>query len=299
MSGGVDSSVAAHLLTRAGPRRDRRLHAPWRSSRRRRARSEERGARSETLTPTPRSSLLAPAPSQARLLHRQRRRGCPPRGRQARHSVLRAEPAGTSSARSSTTSSPSTRPAARRTRACSATTGSSSASCSTTPTASAPSLSRPATTRGWNAVPTVDVALLRGVDAAKDQSYVLFGIRPRAVAADDAAGRQLREAGDPSDRGRTWACAWPRRRTARKSASSRAGGTTSSCAAAATRGHGRRAGDDRRHGRRRARRHRGLHRRPAEGPGRRARRAQVRRADRAGVAARGDWRSRRNSIAAS
>ena len=46
-----------------------------------------------------------------------------------------------------------------------------------------------------------DVALLRGIDAAKDQSYVLFGIRPRVAAADDAAGRQFREAGDPQDRG--------------------------------------------------------------------------------------------------
>ena len=45
-------------------------------------------------------------------------------------------------------------------------------------------------------------ALLRGVDAAKDQSYVLFGIRSRAVAADDVAGGQLREAGDPADGGR-------------------------------------------------------------------------------------------------
>ena len=54
----------------------------------------------------------------------------------------------------------------------------------------------------------------------------------RAAAADDAAGGRLREAGDPPDRGWSWACAWPRRRTARKSASSRAAGTTSSSAAA-------------------------------------------------------------------
>ena len=64
-------------------------------------------------------------------------------------------------------------------------------------------------------------------------------------------------------------------------------------AAARRCGHGRRAGDDRRHGRRRARRHRRLYRRPAQGAGRRARRSEVCRADRAGVAARGDRRSRR------
>ena len=45
-------------------------------------------------------------------------------------------------------------------------------------------------------------ALLRGVDAAKDQSYVLFGIRSRVAAAHDVAGGTLREAGDPPDGGR-------------------------------------------------------------------------------------------------
>ena len=70
-------------------------------------------------------------------------------------------------------------------------------------------------------------------------------------------------------------------------------------AAAAHGRYGRRTGHDRRHGRRRTRGHRRLYRRAAQGARRRAGRAQVRRADRAGLAARGAWRSRRSWIAAS
>ena len=76
------------------------------------------------------------------------------------------------------------------------------------------------------------VALLRGVDAAKDQSYVLFGIRRELLPRMMLPVGELREAGDPPDRGRASACASPTRRTARKSASSPAAATTSSSAAA-------------------------------------------------------------------
>ena len=82
MSGGVDSSVAAHLLTAAGPRRDRRLHAPRRAVAGgvcERAAAASRRRRTASLPHAP--DRLA-ARSQARLLHGGRCRGCPPRGRQ-------------------------------------------------------------------------------------------------------------------------------------------------------------------------------------------------------------------------
>ena len=126
------------------------------------------------------------------------------------------------------------------------------------------------------------VALLRGVDAAKDQSYVLFGIRPellprmmlpvggfeKPAIRRMAAGVGLRVA-DKKDsqeicfvtRGRY--DEFVRRRRSRR------------CR------YGRRTGDDRRHGRRPARGHRKLYGRPAKGLGRGVRRAEVCRADRA------------------
>ena len=204
MSGGVDSSVAAHLLTEAGARGDRRLHAPRRAvaggvrgceraepGRRARppAGSAARGRRCPSSIGSITSRAAAPPPTPR----------TPAAWPIARHSVLRPESRSRSSARSSTTSSTSTRPAARRTPACSATTGSSSASCSTMPTASGRSSSPRGTTPGWNTTPTATPRSLRGVDAAKDQSYVLFGIRPRVSAADDAAGGRIREAGDSAD----------------------------------------------------------------------------------------------------
>ena len=77
--------------------------------------------------------------------------------------------------------------------ACSATIGSSSASCLTMPTASAPSSSPPATTRGSSHQRATQSdgspALLRGSDAGKDQSYVLFGIQREISLADVAACR--------------------------------------------------------------------------------------------------------------
>ena len=77
-------------------------------------------------------------------------------------------------------------------------------------------------------------ALLRGVDAAKDQSYVLFGIRSRVVAADDVAGRAASRSRRSAGWRPVWGCALRTRRTARRSVSSRADDTTSSCAAVAT-----------------------------------------------------------------
>ena len=78
----------------------------------------------------------------------------------------------------STTSSPSTPPGARRTRACAATSGSSSPRSSTARSRSVSTRSAPATTRGSSTV-----VLHRAVDAGKDQSYVLAVLRPEQIAA--------------------------------------------------------------------------------------------------------------------
>ena len=142
------------------------------------------------------------------------------------------------------------------------------------------------------AAPMVGVALVRGVDAAKDQSYVLFGIRRellprmmlpvggfekpeiRAMAAELGLARR-REEGQPGDLLRD-------------------AGSVRRVRAAARRWRPRRRdGDERRDGRRPASRDRRVHRRAAEGTGRGARRSEVCGADRARVAAGGDWGSGR------
>ena len=116
--------------------------------------------------------------------------------------------------------------------------------------------------------------------------------RPRAAAADDAAGRAVtrsrRSAGSRPSLGLRVA----EKKDSQEICFVTRGRYDEFVRRRARRRHGRRARDDRRHGRRRARRHRRLHRRPAQGARRRAGRAEVRRADRAGIAPRGDRRSR-------
>ena len=79
---------------------------------------------------------------------------------------------------------------------------------------------------------------------------MLFGIERRAAVADAAAGGRVSQAADSRAGRRSRACAWPRRRTARRFASSRAASTTSSFAGGAGRmamsGLGGRDRDDRR-----------------------------------------------------
>ncbi len=96
----------------------------------------------------------------------------------------------------------STRRGARRIPACSATTGSSSASCLTMRIASAPSSSRRGITRGWRR--SAD-----GSDGAAPrrrcgEGSVVRAVRnsTRVAAADDVAGGRFREAGDSADGGR-------------------------------------------------------------------------------------------------
>ena len=278
MSGGVDSSVAAHLLVEQGHDvigvfMRHGEQSPVACGAGRAARSRGIRLRSRSLAP--------------RLDHKQ---GCctATDAEDARRVADKLgipfyalNLAGRVRARSSTTSWPSTRPAARRTPACSATTGSSSASCSTTRIAWGPSSSPRGTTPGWKRAPMATTALLRGIDAAKDQSYVLFGIRrellPRMMLPVGgfekpairriAAGLGLRVA----EKKDSQEICFVTRGRYDEFVRSRGVGRRSG-----------RAGDDGWHGRRRARRHRRLYGRPAEGAGRGARRSEVRRADRAG-----------------
>ena len=205
--------------------------------RRWRVRSEELGSRRGIADNSlARASILAPtrcraAGSQAGVLHGERCRGCAAGGGSAGDSVLRAESGRASSGGSSITSSTSTPAAARPIRACSATTGSSSASCSTMPTAWGRSSWRRGIMRGARTrarsegegagrlVPEPGAALLRGRDAGKDQSYVLFGVRRELLRRMLLPVGGVREAGHPADGGGTGARTWPRRRIARRFAS--------------------------------------------------------------------------------
>ena len=185
----------------------------------------------------------------ARLLHARGRPRRPPGRRRDRHPVLRLGPGrAVPRRRGATTSSPSTRPAARRTRACAATRRSSSPRCSTGPWRSASTRSSPATTRA--SATTAGAVLHRAVDPAKDQSYVLAVLTARPAGAGDVPARATR----------------PRPRSAREAAAARPGGRrqaglprhllhrrrrhpAASCGASSAT----RPGDDRRRGRRGAR----------------------------------------------
>ena len=79
--------------------------------------------------------------------------------------------------------------------------------------------------------------LCRGVDLDKDQSYVLFGIQPRASNACCCRSARIASRRSAVWR-RHWDCAWPTSATARRSVSSPTASTPSSCergAASATR----------------------------------------------------------------
>ena len=128
-----------------------------------------------------------------------------------------------------------------------------------------------------------DVELHRAADPDKDQSYVLYGLR-RAILPHllfPIGGYRKDEVRAAGARRRGWA--WPTSRTASRSAS---------CPTAITpalirerRPELATAGQYRRYRRQRAgraRRHRALHHRPAQGPRLRGRRAALRPADRAG-----------------
>ena len=111
------------------------------------------------------------------LLQRHRRRRRPERRRSARYPVLRRSISSATSRGSWTSSPTSTPPAARRTRASCATSGSSSASSGPTASRSGPTSSPPAITPGSSATPDGTPGSPGRSTRSKDQSYVLFGLR--------------------------------------------------------------------------------------------------------------------------
>ena len=134
----------------------------------------------------------------------------------------------------STTSSPSTRPAARPTRACAATRRSSSARCSTARVA-----------LGFDAVVTghharlVDGRLFRSVDPAKDQSYVLGRAAARPAAHGCVPARRLHQ-GRGAGRGRR---PWPGGGRQARLATTSASSPTATPAASSPGSWGKRPGD--------------------------------------------------------
>ena len=235
MSGGVDSSVAAALLREAGPRRHRR-HA------------QALGRR-----------------VRLGVLQRRRRRGRPPGRRPARHPALRLQlHRRLRRARRRALRRRATPPARRPTPASSATARSSSAGCSSGPTPSASTRSPPGTTPGSSA--TADgLALARGVDRAKDQSYVLYMLgqrraRPRCCCRSASSPRPRCASTHTAS-----ASAPPARRRAWRSASSPAAGGSGSCTTASAPRPGPIVDDGRRRGRA-ARRRRRVHGRAAARP---------------------------------
>ena len=124
----------------------------------------------------------------ARLLHAGGRPRRPPGRRRDRHPVLRLGHGRASSTTTwSTTSSPSTRPAARPTRACAATRRSSSPRCWTGRVA----LGFDAVVTGHHARLGADGLLRRSVDPAKDQSYVLAVLTRDQLDRVDVPARRL------------------------------------------------------------------------------------------------------------
>ncbi len=111
-----------------------------------------------------------------------------------------------------------TRPARRRTRAWSATARSSSAGCSSGPTPLGFDLRRHRPSRAGRARGAEAWRLLRGADAAKDQSYVLYMLGQRQLArtlfpvgeltkAEVRAARGADSGCGPQPRPRAWTCA--------------------------------------------------------------------------------------------
>ena len=205
LSGGVDSAVAAARAVDAG--HDVTARAP-------RAVANPQSFRDR----------------RARLLHPRGRPRRPAGGRRHRHPVLRLGPRRAVRARtSSTTSSPSTPPAARPTRACAATRGSSSPPCSTAAARSASTRSAPATTRG-SSTGRAGRELHRAVDDGKDQSYVLGVLDRRPAGRRDVPARAT--PASPRYAPRPPRAAWPSptSRTATTSASSPTATPPASCA---------------------------------------------------------------------
>ena len=126
----------------------------------------------------------------ARLLHARGRPRRPARRRRARHPVLRVGPGRAFAAgRRRRLRRRVRRRAAPRTRACAATSGSSSPRCSTAAGRSASTRSAPVTTRGSSTVRR-GRELHRAVDPAKDQSYVLGVLDPRPAGRRDVPARR-------------------------------------------------------------------------------------------------------------
>ena len=149
----------------------------------------------------------------ARLLHARRRARCAAGRRRARNSrsMYGISPSG-SPTMWSTTSSTNTRPAARRIRACGATSASSSRRCSTRRWHSVSTPCAPVTTRSWS--PALTAAQLhRAVDPDKDQSYVLGVLTATPAGARDVSAGRHTEVAGASRGGSSWACA---RREARQ-----------------------------------------------------------------------------------
>ena len=142
---------------------------------------------------SPASTSRCPRPGDAAhrrpgVLQRRGRPRRPPRGRRARHPLLRLGPRRPVQARtSSRTSWPSTPPVGRRTGACAATRRSSSPRCSTRPAlgfdAALHRALRPALRRASCAA---------SVDPAKDQSYVLGVLRPTSWPAMFPLGESIK-----------------------------------------------------------------------------------------------------------
>ena len=87
-------------------------------------------------------------------------------------------------------------PAARRSPACAAISGSSSGTCSASPAISAPLRWRPATTSGARSART-GAELHRAADAGRDQSYFLFATTRDAARLPALSARRPREGRDP------------------------------------------------------------------------------------------------------
>ena len=283
MSGGVDSSVAAHLLRAGGPRGDRRFHAAWRAGRRSR--------RAATAT-TANRGIAA--------------------GRQPRWPITSR-----AAARPATPTTPAAWPIGWTFRSMPSTFRQEfgriidyfideyTAARTPNPCVMCNNwikfgrLFDYADSVGAEFVATGHYArLVAGSDPTACPGCAAASTTRRTSRTSCSASsggclpRMMLPVGDyrktrdsPHGRARS-ACAWPTSATARRSASCPSGDHADVHPPQARRiGHGRRDRDQRRRGRRPARRPRAVHHRPAQGAGRRAGRAAVRRPARARNAA--------------